>query len=217
MGSKRLPGKILADVAGMPMLELIVRRVRGARSLSTLIVATTVLAQDDPVEELCTRLGVPCHRGSVDDCLDRIYMAVVEGQPSAIVRLTGDNPAPNGDFVDWVVDGFHTAPPCDYADTMSDGTFPYGLSVEVLSFDALAAAWREAREPEEREHVTQFVRLRPGRFALRPLGSDRDDHAIRLTVDYQEDLDRMNRVFKAAGKWDVGWRELVELARADQR
>jgi spore coat polysaccharide biosynthesis protein SpsF len=214
MGSERLPGKILAEVGGVPMLELILRRVGKARRLDRLIVATTDQPEDAVVVALCARRGVECFRGSKDDCLDRICRAASGHNPDAVVRLTGDNPAPDGDFVDWVVgEYFASRPPCDYLDTMTDGTFPYGLSVEVVSFDALIAASREATEQADREHVTRFVRLRPQRFVHRALGWGRDDHDIRLTVDFPIDLQRMDGLFRTAGSCEVGWRKLIELAR----
>lgn len=213
MSSARLPGKVLAPIAGVPMLELILRRVRSARLLNELIVATTVLPSDDGVANTCAELGVTCFRGSLEDCLDRIYQAAVPCAPDVVVRLTGDNPAPDGDFVDWVVGQLVSrGDECDYVDTMTTRTFPYGLSVEAVRFAALAAAWREARDPADREHVTKFVRERPERFKHIALSWERDDHGMRLSVDYPDDLTRMDELFRAAGSWRVGWRELVELA-----
>lgn len=216
MGSQRLPGKILAEIAGLPLLELILRRVGSAQSVDKLIVATTRLAEDDVVEDLCCRVGVECYRGSVDDCLDRIYQAVTKYAPNFVVRLTGDNPVPNGEFVDWVVGELMSSDSkCDYVDTMSGGTFPYGLSVEVVSFDALSTAWTDATDLSDREHVTQFIRRRPEDFECKRLSWDRSEPHIRVTIDLPEDLEQMRRLFRRAGRWDVGWREIISLARRD--
>lgn len=214
MGSSRLPGKILSDVAGLPMLELILRRVGNAQRVNRLLVATTELPEDDEVSKLCARLDIECFRGSQDDCLDRIYRAAIRHEPDTIVRLTGDNPAPDGAFVDWVIDQFYCGnSKCDYIDTTSSGSFPYGLSVEVMSMDALSASWREAGDADDREHVTRFIRQRPDRFVCRALSSEHDDHHMRLTVDLPADLERMDRLFRIAGRWDIDWRELLALAR----
>lgn len=214
MGSKRLPGKILARVGGLRLLELIVRRVASSVRVNQLIVATTELPQDDSVPVVCGELGVRCFRGAAEDCLDRIYRAVADADPDVVVRLTGDNPALDGRFVDWVVDSFFAhRPSCDYVDTTSHGTFPYGLSVETISFGALRDAWREATDATDREHVTKFVRERPERFKHFALSWKQDDHALRLTVDYPEDLQRMRELFGAANRWDAPWEQLIELAR----
>lgn len=200
MGSTRLPGKVLAPLAGRPLLEQLVRRVRGARSLSALVVATSTLRRDDAVAALAAGLGVACHRGPEDDVLDRYHGAARAAGADVVVRLTADNPVVDADFVDGCVDAFLAArPPLDYLDTTTSGTFPYGLSVEVLSFAALDAAWREARDAGEREHVTAFVRARPGRFRVHHLAGPGRDGDLRVTVDTPEDLERARRLFDALG------------------
>lgn len=215
MGSARLPGKVLAEIAGLPMLELIVRRVRTSQRLNRLIVATTELPADDAVESLCERLGTECFRGADEDCLDRLFRAAAPWKADAVVRLTGDNPVPDGEFVDWVIDEFLATPGCDFIDTTSSGSFPYGLSVEVVSSAALTAAWHEANEPHDREHVTPFVRRQPSRFVIRRLSWPASEREVRLTVDVPADLRRMDSLFRKAGHWQTGWRELVELARSN--
>src|SRR6516164_455352 len=128
MGSERLPGKVLAPVLGLPLLALIIKRISPAKKLGTLVVATTEQPEDDAVEELLLDLGVNCFRGSTEDCLDRYYKAAQAYQAQVVVRLTGDNPLIDHDFLDWVVNEyFATDPQCDYLITSST-SFPLGLS-----------------------------------------------------------------------------------------
>ena len=214
-GSTRLPGKVLLPLGGRPMLHLIVERVRGSRALSELVIATTTDSRDDAIGRLAGELGVGCFRGSEEDCLDRYYQAARQSRADVVVRLTGDNPLVDGDFVDWVVGRYRAADPaCDYADTSISKTFPLGLSVEVFSFEALATAWREDDNPAWREHVTPFIYRQPHRFRTLHLASPEDFSRIRATVDTPEDLIVMRHVYEHFGNRPFSWRDAVALLQS---
>lgn len=211
-GSSRLPGKVLADLEGRPLLARVLERAGRARSLDELVLATTTLAEDDAVALLAGELGVPCFRGSAEDCLDRLYRAATASRANVVVRLTGDNPILEGELVDWAVGRFLSAEPaCDYVSTALSGTFPLGLGVEVMAYGALELAWREAKEPAWREHVTPFIYKQPERFRICRLVSEPDYSHIRLTVDTPEDLTLVRRVFAHFGHDRFGWRDAVAL------
>ena len=193
-GSTRLPGKALRPLLGAPMLERELERVRRAQRIDVLIVATSARTDDDPIAGLCARLGVHCHRGSLEDVLDRVYGAVLPEAPSHVVRLTGDCPLADPDLIDRVV-GFCIDGGYDYASNTLEPTFPDGLDVEVMRMEALAAAWREARLPSEREHVTPFLHKHPERFRLGSFKATRDLSALRWTVDEPEDFELVERVY----------------------
>ena len=124
------------------MLEHLLRRLQTARTFSTVVVATGSAPENDPIESLATRMRVPVFRGSEDDVLDRFVQASRQWEAETVVRLTGDNPLVDGAFVDMVVRRYQQADlPIAYADTATSATWPYGLSVEVLSREALEAAW----------------------------------------------------------------------------
>jgi len=194
-GSTRLPGKALRPLLGAPMLERELERVRRARRIDSLAVATSTLPDDDPIAALCGRLGVRCHRGSLHDVLDRVYAAVVHDAPSHVARLTGDCPLADPDLIDGIVD-FCAAGGYDYASNTLEPTYPDGLDVEVMRIEALADAWREARLPSEREHVTPFLYKHPERFRLGSFRAAQDLSTLRWTVDEPEDFELVERIYR---------------------
>jgi len=212
MGSSRLPGKVLASVAGQPMLALIVKRVLPMQCVNQLVVATTQLPQDDKIEALVNNLGIPCFRGAEEDCLDRYYQAARQFGAEVVVRLTGDSPLLESGFVDWVVKQYLSAnPPFDYVDSSLSKTFPEGLSVEVFSFSALATAWEEDTNMQRREHVTPFIYRHPERFHIWHLVSPQDYSHMRWTVDTPEDLAFVRRIYDYFGYYRFSWREVLAV------
>jgi spore coat polysaccharide biosynthesis protein SpsF len=194
-GSTRLPGKALRPLAGAPMLERQLERVRRARRIDALVVATSSRAEDDAIAELCARLGVPCHRGSLEDVLDRVYAAALREAPSHVVRLTGDCPLADPELIDRVTD-FCIDGGYDYASNTVEPTFPDGLDVEVMRIAALEAAWREARLASEREHVTPFLYKNPKRFRIGSFKATSDLSALRWTVDQPADFELVERIYR---------------------
>ena len=104
MGSSRLPGKVLAEIAGRPMLFHVVNRIRRAKKIHLVVVATSTNASDDPIVTLCREEDIPCFRGSEEDVLDRFYQAAKYFQADVIVRLTSDCPLHDPDIIDRVVE-----------------------------------------------------------------------------------------------------------------
>lgn len=212
MGSSRFPGKVLADLAGAPMLVQIIQRVRPSRWLDALVVATTEERPDDALVVATQQVGLPWFRGSAEDCLDRYYRAAVHFQAELIVRLTADNPMVEAGFVDWVVDQFLAAsPPYDYMSSWASQTFPVGLSVEVITVSALAMAWKEETTRQGREHVTPFLYQHPDRFRIGQVTSPQDYSHLRWTVDTPDDLAFVRRLYDHMGRAQFSWREAVAV------
>lgn len=193
MGSTRLPGKVLAELSGRPMLELLLDRLALVGSLDgsarplPVIVATSDQPADDAVEVLCDARSAPVVRGSELDVLDR-FATVVERFPcSHVIRITADCPLTDPGVVGDVV-RLHLERNADYTSNVFPRTFPKGLDVEVVRSSCLQTARAEARLPEEREHVTPFIYRHPERFALANLRSGADLGDERWTVDTEEDL-----------------------------
>lgn len=175
MSSTRLPGKILQEIAGQPMLVRVVERARQAHSLHQVVVATTSDPTDDPVEALCQQRGYPCYRGSLQDVLDRYYQASRLFQAGVIVRLTADCPLIDPGLIDQTVCALlGISPDClegkslsilDYPFDFAANrlpppwrrTFPIGLDTEACTFEALERAWKQADQPHQREHVMPFL------------------------------------------------------------
>jgi spore coat polysaccharide biosynthesis protein SpsF len=190
MGSSRLPGKVLRPIRGIPLLQYQLTRLRHARELDDLCVATTQRQQDDPIETLCRGLGVGVFRGSEEDVLQRYVQAAESTSADAVVRLTGDCPLLDPLLLDAVVRAFRAAsPPYDYYSNTLDRGFPPGMDVEVIDRKALERADREATDPAEREHVTLHLYRRPSDYRL---GS----YDYRLTVDTLEDFERVKKIIE---------------------
>ncbi len=195
MGSSRLPGKVLLLVAGKPLLQHQIERVRRAKAIDLLVVATSTDAADQPIADLCARLGVPCFRGSLDDVLDRMVQAARPHAPRWFVRLTGDCPLADPGVIDEVVHTCRDAD-ADYASNALHPTFPDGLDVECMRFTSLEEAWRDARKPSEREHVTPFLHQQPQRFRIREVRHEPDLSGLRWTVDEPADFVFVSQVFE---------------------
>lgn len=215
MGSTRLPGKVLMDIGGRTMLARVVERARRARRVESVVVAATVDTRDDAIVEECRRLNVPMTRGSEEDVLDRYRRAAAEHQADPVVRITSDCPLLEPTVVDRVIQAFEEARP-DYASNVLDRTFPQGLDVEVLRRDVLERAWRAAKQPYERAHVTPYIYQHPEAFRLIAVRADQDYSRFRWTVDTAEDLAFVREVYARLGPdGGFGWREVLDLLRKE--
>ncbi|MEW6566787.1 MAG: glycosyltransferase family protein [Chloroflexota bacterium] len=215
MGSSRLPGKVLADIAEEPMLVRVVERTRRAKTVHEVVVATTTDKADQPIAELCDRRGYRWTRGHPTDVLDRYYQAAREFSADVIVRLTADCPLIDPALIDEVVQAFlSTDPPVDFAANRipGDRTYPIGLDTEVCSFQALETAWRNADQPYQREHVMPYLYEVPGRFRVLHLRHEPDLGSLRWAVDTAQDLELIRQVFaRFNGRDDFTWQEVLAL------
>jgi spore coat polysaccharide biosynthesis protein SpsF len=219
MGSTRLPGKVLADIGGRPILARMLDRLTRAQRLDDVAVATTVLPEDDAVADLCRERRTRCVRGDPIDVLDRFHQAAAELEADVIVRLTGDCPLIDPALVELCVRTYLEAePPVDLVVNRLpwERSYPIGLDTEVLGREVLEIAWREAVAPHQREHVVPFLYENPGRFSLILLEADGDYGKYRWTVDEPADLDVVRHIFDAfPGRDDFGWRDVLDLMRRE--
>src|SRR5512134_3239575 len=159
MSSSRLPGKILADIAGQPMLQRVFLRTARSASVTETIFATTTDPSDDPVAEYCDFSGIPFVRCSLYDLLARYYRAAKQTKADVIVRITADCPVIDPALVDDVI---HTLLDDEYDFVCNrlplpwHRTYPIGLDVEACSFRNLEKAWKVAKEPQHREHAMPY-------------------------------------------------------------
>ena len=213
MGSSRFPGKVLEDLSGHPVLWQVVNRVRKARSLDKVVVATTAETVDDPIARFCEQEGIGCFRGSEPDVLDRFYRAARENAADVVVRITADCPLIDPAVIDKVVARYERGD-CDYASNALRYTYPDGLDTEVFSFAALERAWHEARKSSEREHVTPY--LRTGAFRTANVESETPVSPVqyRWTVDHPRDLQFVRKVYEAfSANGEFGFREVFDLLK----
>ena len=212
MGSTRLPGKTLIDLCGRPMLARVVERLRRASLVQEVMVATSTLAADDAIVELCAAQGWRCFRGSATDVLDRYVQAARAADAEAVMRITGDCPLIDPEIVDQVAGAFlERQPELDYAcNFFPRRTFPRGLDTEILRRDTLDYGGAEATDPASREHVTTFIYQNPDRFRIHGiLAADGEWSDRRWTVDAPEDLALVSAVYNHFGHDRFGWREVL--------
>jgi spore coat polysaccharide biosynthesis protein SpsF len=195
MGSSRLPGKVLAELGGATMLAHVVRRVREARWVTEVVVATSTGADDDAVVRAATRLGVGVHRGSVHDVLARFLGAARAFRADAIARVTADCPLLDPGVIDRVIAALTGE--VDYASNTHQRSFPRGLDVEALHRDTLERIARLGSSPAAREHVTAFVMEQPALFRTAQIAAERDDSDLRWTVDTSDDLAMVRGLYAA--------------------
>lgn len=213
MGSTRLPGKVLMDIAGRSMLAWVVSRTRCAAAIDEVVVATTESPADDAIVAECASMDVPVFRGSEDDLLDRYHRAAEAFEADTVVRITSDCPLIDPEVIDRVVAEF-TDNPVDYACNTLARCYPRGLDVEVFSRAALEEAWHRADRPHERVHVTPYIHGNPKRFKLRSVPCEDDHSDLRWTVDTAEDLEAVRGIAEAlGGRDDFGWRDALEVVR----
>lgn len=215
MGSSRLPGKVLQEIEGRPMLAWVVTRARRAATLDGVAIATTTDPEDDPIAAFCSEHGVPLFRGSVFDVLERYYQAARALEAEVVVRLTGDCPLIDPQVIDQTVEHFF-ASGADFAANRLPPpfkrTFPIGLDTEVCSFAALERAWQEAGQKYQREHVMPYLYDQPGRFKVAVVDHTHDFGKQRWTVDTPQDLTFVRQVVaRFDGRDDFSWLDVLAL------
>lgn len=198
MGADRLPGKPLKEVLGKPLLGYQLERLKRARSLNLIVVATTTNPRDQQIVEFCQKESTPFFRGSEEDVLDRYYHAAQKFSADIVVRLTADCPLIDPQLVDDAV-SFYIAhyPQYDYVANTLERTYPRGMDVEVFSFKSLKEAAEEASYPAEREHVTPFIIGHPERYKQGKLKGKKNESHHRWTVDMPEDFELISLIIKS--------------------
>jgi spore coat polysaccharide biosynthesis protein SpsF (cytidylyltransferase family) len=199
MSSRRLPGKVLAEIAGRPGLQLLLERLGGADEVEVICVATSEGPEDDPIAELAARLGVECVRGSLEDVLGRYRLAASRLDADAVVRVTGDCPLLDPAVVDMDVRRWREDD-VDYVSNLTDPpSFPIGQHAEVISRPVLDAVDSEATDPADREHVTLFVRRRSDRFELVTIEGRPGWGRLRMVLDTPDDLAQLQELGRRCG------------------
>ena len=214
MGSSRLPGKVLRDLGGEPVLARVINRVRRAQTITGVVVATTTDPADDPIAAFCQQQAVPVFRGSQFDVLDRYYQAAREHHADVVVRITADCPMIDPLEIDRVLTAFLEGE-YDFAANRlpppAQRTSPIGMDTEVCSFAALTQAWQNATEPYEREHVMPYLYDTPGRFRVKIVETEPSLGQLRFTIDTKEDLQVARAIYAAFGnRDDFSLAELLE-------
>lgn len=239
MSASRLPGKVLLDLAGEPMLARVVERTRLSGWLDQVVVATSRHPSDDPIADFCQQRGYPCFRGDLHDVLDRYYQAAVQYDAGVVVRITADCPIIDPRVIDQTLLAFFGRGPSVITrnaqnppgrNTISNElipgwdftanrlpppwgrTFPIGLDTEVCTFAALKSAWQGADKTYQREHVMPYLYEYNQGFRTLIVNHDPDYGDVRLTVDTPQDLELLRQIYQRFdGREDFSWYEVIDL------
>jgi spore coat polysaccharide biosynthesis protein SpsF (cytidylyltransferase family) len=212
MSSRRLPGKVLMPLAGRPVLAWLLERLGHASSLDAVVLATSDATEDDPVASFASENGVLCHRGPLDDVVERVLGAARAHGLDAIARVNGDSPLLDQRLLDQGVELFRAAG-VDLVTNVRPRTFPPGQSVEVVRCDALERAHAADTSPEEREHVTGP--LYGGDFRIARFETEPPRTEPGFTIDTPADHDFLEEVLRSLDRphHELGWEELWKVAR----
>jgi spore coat polysaccharide biosynthesis protein SpsF len=216
MTSTRLPGKVLMDISGTPMLLHQIRRLTHCQTIDQIMIATTVNTTDDQIVELARLEGVDCFRGSEHDVLSRYVGATCKAQADVVARITADCPLIDPEIVDKAVNDLvnHSAE-CDFVSNGMPRTFPRGLDVEVFFKDVLMRFDRLGKSKASREHVTLLFFERPELFLGRNIVDDQDNSDLRWTVDTESDLQLVRLLYEALdlGERMLKYKEVLRYVR----
>ena len=215
MTSSRLPGKVLKEIAGYPMIHHVIQRVGLSKMIDEVVVATTTDMQDEEIAEYCRVNKVSCFRGHPYDVLDRFFQTAVNHQADIIVRITADCPLMDPALIDELVNDYLVSGVDFAANRLPPPwkrSYPIGLDIEIVSFEKLERAWKEATSTFEREHVMPYFYDEPGRSKILVKHHDPDYGARRLTVDTPQDLEFVRKIFEHfSPQINFSWLEVMEL------
>ncbi|MFZ5987159.1 MAG: cytidylyltransferase domain-containing protein [Bacillota bacterium] len=217
MGSTRLPGKVMLDICGKPVIQHVIERIRQSKELDEIIIATTTLRQDDIIADEAQRNGVRCFRGSEDDVLSRYYFAAKENDLDVVVRVTSDcpliDPLVTGDIVKFYKDNNYDIVTNACPD-LTKRTYPRGLDTEVFSFRILEDAFNNARQKYQREHVTPYIYENSKNIHYYKNNTDYSEY--RWTLDTKEDFELISTIYRCLykGSHDFYYQDILNLIKA---
>lgn len=209
MSSTRLPGKVLKPVLGEPILKFQIRRIKLAKRIDRIVLATSVNLDDAPLEGLAADCGIDCYRGSLDHVLERFVQCARKYQPSHVVRLTGDCPVIDPGVIDEVI-GLHLASCADFTANTLRRTFPDGLDTEIMRAETLEEVFRKAKTQPEIEHVTRYIYDHRDEFKLASHEYHQDHSRLRWTLDTPADFELLKGFIECRkGDPRFSWTELL--------
>jgi spore coat polysaccharide biosynthesis protein SpsF len=199
MGSTRLPGKIMKKLEGKPVLWHVYDRLKHSKKLDNIIIATTILKEDDRVENFCKENNIMFFRGSVENVLSRYFLAAQKFNCENIVRITSDCPVIDPEIIDEMIEKFFIENEekinVDYLSNSLERTFPRGLDAEIFTFKVLEKTFNEAAKTYEKEHVTPYIYQHPELFKLKNFSSSKDNSNLRWTLDTKEDFQLLKEIY----------------------
>ncbi|MFY2158380.1 cytidylyltransferase domain-containing protein [Cytobacillus firmus] len=214
MGSTRLSGKVMKDIKGRSVLSHVIERVRQSDLIEDIIIATTVLARDNVIENEAKIYGAKVFRGSEEDVLSRYYLAAKENNIDIIVRITSDCPVIDSNVIDEIIN-YYLKENYDIVTNagsdISQRTFPRGLDTEVFSFQVLEEAFNNGREKYHREHVTPYIYERSNKIHYFKNDVNYSNH--RWTLDTEEDFELISEIYSRLykGTHDFYLQDIIDI------
>jgi spore coat polysaccharide biosynthesis protein SpsF (cytidylyltransferase family) len=211
MGSTRLPGKVMKEILGRPLLYHFLERLKRVKRIDEIIIATPKGIENEPIFNLARGMGVPVFKGSEEDVLDRFYQCAIAFTADVIVRITSDCPLIDPEIVDKTIETFLSGK-YDYCSNNLERSLPHGLDTEVFSFKALEKAWLESTTRLQREHVSTYIKDNPQIFRQANYRQYKKNLSnLRWTVDYPEDLEFVRLIFGHFGNNTFSVEEILNL------
>lgn len=200
MSSTRLPGKVLLPILGKSLLARMIERLQMIRHEAAIVVATSDHEQDDIIQTEAGAIGVPCFRGSLDNCLDRHYQAGLKYGADVVIKIPSDCPLIDPRIIDEVLDFYFAHEgEYDFVNNLHPATWPDGNDVEIMTMPCIQKAWKEASRKLELEHTTPYIWENPDKFRIANISwSKGKDYSMshRFTIDYPEDYQFIKCVFE---------------------
>lgn len=197
MTSSRLPGKILMESCGKPLLQHMIERIKRSKKIDDVIVATTVNSDDDVVEKLCRKIGCNCFRGSEDDVLLRVLEAAKSIGADVIVETTGDCPVIDWRHIDYLV-GIYASGNYDYVANNTIRSFPDGFDIRIFSTKMLEEINNMTQELDDHEHVSIYFTKHPEKYNLYNwmASAPFNRPELEITLDEYGDYQLINAVYE---------------------
>ena len=220
MSSTRLPGKVMLKVDNEnTILDCVINQLQNSKEIKNIVIATTDQEEDDVIAEFVKNRAIKYFRGSKKDVLDRYYQCAKKFNFSEIIRITSDNPLIDYEIVDTVVEHFKSN---NYDFITTDQplntfhrTYPFGYGVEVFTFSALENAWKNAKLPSEREHVTPYFYKNKEIFRQTSIENSEDHSRFRCTVDTKYDLELIQKIYSNIKKRPILLSDVIKLLKAN--
>jgi spore coat polysaccharide biosynthesis protein SpsF len=197
MTSSRLPGKVLLQAAGKPMLEHLVNRLRAVPSLNGIVLATTINKTDDELEEFSKKIGISCYRGSENDVMNRVIGAADSVGTDVVVEITGDCPIIDPQIVEQTIRMFN-ANQADYVSNCHIRSYPDGMDTQIFRLETLKRSATMTSDALDQEHVTLHIRNHPELFTHLHLVAPPETHwpGLGLTLDVPKDNELLKKIIE---------------------
>ena len=209
IGSSRLPGKVLKQIAGRPLIQFQIDRIRKSKLLNNLVVAIPIETENDPLEKYLHSENIEVYRGAENDVLSRFEGVISKTTAEVIIRSTADCPLFMSEILDEMLETFYQSD-LDYLSNSISPTYPDGLDVEIFTKTAFNILLRTNPSKLQRQHVTLGFYDGTNSFMTQNFANKIDLSLERWTVDYQEDFDFVEKIFEKLGQY-VTFNEVLQL------